>query len=316
MQTLRLKDGKYEEHWGGISMLSLMNQLGFLDVLFGQKAEAQAKDLARKYVEAINTDDFDLLAETIADDFQDEAAAPGFAQGLEGAKQAHQMLRGAFSDLVFTVQDVMAEHDKVVLRVSARGTHTGSFFGVEPTGKEVSWTGMRIFRVGPDGKFASGISEFDQVGIMQQLGVIPSLAPPPDLEGNKAIIQKLYDEENKGNIDAIDELMDPNVVIYGDAMAPLVKGTASIKEQVKAVKVAFPDLIVTIEEIAADGDKVMTRLRWTGTQTGDFMGLPASNKEMSWTAIGINRIENGKVVERWFNASTLSLLQQFGLVPS
>ena len=156
-------------------------------------------------------------------------------QGMEGAKAAHLMLREGFPDLKFTIDDLMIEGDKLVMVATGRGTNTGSFFGMPPSGKPVSWTGMRILRI-KDGKFVSGVAEFDQVGILQQMGVIPSLAPPADLEANKAIIRRLYEEENKGNVDVVDELMAPDVVIHGDALAPLQKGTAGIKEQVKAVQ--------------------------------------------------------------------------------
>jgi predicted ester cyclase len=315
LQLFRVVDGKLAQHWGGISMISLMQQLGVYDQILAPRIAEVYREMGRKYIEAINKDDFDLLAEVLSEDFIDEAAVgTAMPQGMEGAKMAHLMLRGAFPDLKFTIDDLMIEGDKLVMVATGSGTNTGSFFGIPPSGKPVSWTGMRILRI-KDGKFVSGVAEFDQVGILQQMGVIPSLGPPVDLEANKAVIRRLYEEENKGNVDVIDELMAPDVVIHGDALAPLQKGTAGIKEQVKAVQSVFEGLTVTIEDLVAEGNKVSARLRWRGRQTKDFMGIPATNKEITWTAIAVNRIENGRVAERWFIASTFNLLQQLGIIP-
>jgi predicted ester cyclase len=315
IETLRLKDGKYVEHWGGIDLVGLMSQIGFYeDVQAAQQSEA-IRELGRKYIEAINEDDFELLAQILDENFVDQAAVgTNMPQGLEGAKAAHLMLREGFPDVRFEIDELLVEGNKLVMRATGYGTNTGSFFGMPPTGKEVSWVGLRILRV-ENGKFVEGVAEFDQVGILQQMGIVPSLAPPPDLEANKEIIRRLYDEENKGNIDAIDDYMASDIVIWGDALAPYQKGTAGIKEQVKMVRQAFPDLTVTLEDLVAEGDKVTARIRWRGHFTQGFMDIPATGKECTWTAIAINRIENGKVAERWFVASTFSLLQQLGIIP-
>ena len=321
LQLFRVEDGKLAQHWGGISMFSIMQQLGIYDQVIAPGVTKIYKEMGEKYIQAINNDDFDLLAEVLAEDFVDEAASGneaidmGLPQGIEGAKAAHLMLRSGFPDLTFTLDDLLVEGDRLVMVATGRGTNTGPFFGIPATGKEVSWTGMRVLRIA-NGKFVSGVAEFDQVGILQQMGIVPSLAPPVDLEANKAVIRRLYEEENKGNVDVIDELMAPDVIIHGDALVPLQKGTAGIKEQVKAVQGVFEDLTVTIDDLVAEGDKVAARLRWKGRHVKDYMGIPASGREISWSAIAVNRLEGGRVAERWFVASTFSLLQQLGLIPS
>jgi predicted ester cyclase len=281
-------------------------------------SDEELKEMAQKYIEAINNDDFDLLAEIVAVDFKDQAQVAGMASGLEGAKQAHVMLRSAFPDVHFTLDDVVVEGDQLVMRATGSGTHKGDFFGIPATGQSVKWTGSRILRAA-NGKFVEGVNEFDQVGILQQLGVVPPFTPggaaESDPAANKAIVQRLYDEENKGNLDAIDELMSPTFVMHGDALAPITVGSDSVKESVRMVRTAFPDLVVSIENMVAAGDKVATRLRWRGTWTGGFMGLTPHGKEMTWTAIAVNRLDNGKIVERWFNSDVFGMLQQFGLIP-
>lgn len=278
----------------------------------------ELKEMGRRYIEAINNDDFELLSEIVAVDFKDQAQIEGMASGLEGAKQAHMMLRGAFPDVHFTLDDLIVEGDQLVMRATGSGTHKGDFFGIPPTGASVKWTGSRILRA-ENGKFVEGVNEFDQVGILQQLGVVPPFtagaAAEPDPEANKAVVKRLYDEENKGNLDIVDELMSPNFVMHGDALAPLTVGTEAVKDGVRMARAAFKDLVVTIEQMVAEGDKVSTRLRWRGTWTEPFMGLTPHGKEMTWTAIAVNRFENGKIVERWFNSDVFGMLQQFGLIP-
>ncbi len=102
----------------------------------------------------------------------DHNPSPGQASGLEGQKQSVSEFRAAFPDLHTTNDDLVAEGDKVVLRWSGHGTHQGSLFGIPPTGKQATFTGIEIYRL-ESGKVVERWAEFDVLGIMQQLGVIP-----------------------------------------------------------------------------------------------------------------------------------------------
>ena len=134
------------------------------------------KALMRRAYEAFNnairTGDFSPLGEVIAADIVDHNPGPGQAPGLEGVVQAFTMLRAAFSDFQITPEDVIAEGDKVVARVTIRAKHTGTFMGIPPTGKEVAQTGIDIVRIA-GGKAVERWGEFDNVGLMQQLGAMP-----------------------------------------------------------------------------------------------------------------------------------------------
>lgn len=99
--------------------------------------------------------------------------------GREGVKQFYRMLRAAFPDMHFTIDDLIAEGDRVVLRWSATGTHQGPFEGYAPTGKELRVTGIDINRVA-NGKLVECWTAVDDLGMTQQLGGIPS----PDLVGS------------------------------------------------------------------------------------------------------------------------------------
>jgi len=112
----------------------------------------------------------------------DELCAPNFIyhtptgpiHGLEGFKQFVTMYRTAFPDLHIPIDDMIAEADKVVTRWTARGTHKGDLMGIPPTGKQVTITGILIGRF-EGGKFVEGWIDFDALGMLQQLGVIPAL---------------------------------------------------------------------------------------------------------------------------------------------
>lgn len=100
--------------------------------------------------------------------------APGMeVNGPDGLKQIFTMLRNAFPDWYETTEDLFAEGDKVVFRVTGYGTHQGDFMGIPPTGKRVAMSGIDIVRI-EGGKLVEHWAIFDQVGLMQQLGVIPT----------------------------------------------------------------------------------------------------------------------------------------------
>ena len=83
------------------------------------------------------------------------------------------MYRSAFPDIQFTIEDLIAEGDKIVTRYTARGTHRGDLQGIPPTGRQVTVTGIIISRFA-NGKFVEGWLDFDALGMLQQLGVIPA----------------------------------------------------------------------------------------------------------------------------------------------
>ncbi len=91
---------------------------------------------------------------------------------LEGHKQFASMFYAGFPDLYHTVEDTVAERDKVAVRFTLRGTHTGNFMGIPPTGKSITVSAMAVLHI-VGGKITELRGEFDQMGMMQQLGVIP-----------------------------------------------------------------------------------------------------------------------------------------------
>jgi len=128
----------------------------------------------RFYEEIVNQKKRAALDEVFDPNLVDHFTPPDTPGGLEGARQAFDMYLTAFPDLHFTVEDLIAEGDEVVARVTMSGTQHGAFMGIPPTGKHVSMTGIDINRfVG--GKSVEHWVEMDRLGLMQQLGVILAL---------------------------------------------------------------------------------------------------------------------------------------------
>lgn len=131
----------------------------------------QNKAIKRQEYDAVNQKNLDALDEVIASDVTSHPARPGLAPGLEGVKQLFSSLHAAFPDLHIDVEDLIAEGDKVVARVTASGTHQGEFMGIAPTGNRVELSAIDIARIA-GGKIVEHWSNSDQLGMMQQLGVM------------------------------------------------------------------------------------------------------------------------------------------------
>jgi steroid delta-isomerase-like uncharacterized protein len=94
----------------------------------------------------------------------------------DGHRQYSEVMSRAFPDLERTIEDLVAEGDKVVARWTARGTHDGDFNGIPPTGKTAHSSGITIFRIA-DGRIVEEWAESDTLGLLQQVGAIPG-GPP------------------------------------------------------------------------------------------------------------------------------------------
>ncbi|MCI0391732.1 MAG: ester cyclase [Acidobacteria bacterium] len=101
-----------------------------------------------------------------------DPVTPDLGSGPESIKQLRTLYGTSFPDQQFTVDDLVAEGDKVVLRWTVRGTHQGELMGIAPTGQQVTVTGITIYRLA-NGKIAEEVTSWDAFGLMQQLGAIP-----------------------------------------------------------------------------------------------------------------------------------------------
>jgi steroid delta-isomerase-like uncharacterized protein len=137
------------------------------------------KDLARRNFEQLwNSRQLDIADEQLSANFvQHEPQSPFPIQGVKAYKQFVQYYLAAFPDLHFTIDDIVAEGDTVVTRWTATGTHEGNLPGIPATRRSISVTGMVCGRV-ENGKFVESWSNWDALGMLQQLGVAPTRQIP------------------------------------------------------------------------------------------------------------------------------------------
>jgi steroid delta-isomerase-like uncharacterized protein len=142
-------------------------------------AARENKAITRRiFEEVINTGDLSLADQFIAQEMVSHNNPPDAPSGMEGFKHFVTTFRAAFPDLTFTIEDMIAERDKVVARVTMRGTHKGDFMGVPATARGVDMDSIDIMRFA-DGKVVEHWGQGDVVGLLQQLGaVVPPTAQP------------------------------------------------------------------------------------------------------------------------------------------
>ena len=134
------------------------------------------KALVAEFIDALFTrGELEAVDRYLAPGFVNHDPFPGFAPDREGMRQTAQVFRQAFPDWLAGQQAHIAEGDLVAERFTARGTHQGELLGVAPTGREVVLAGINIFRV-QDGKVVERWGRTDDLGFLQQLGIVPALS--------------------------------------------------------------------------------------------------------------------------------------------
>ncbi len=137
------------------------------------------------------------------------------------------------------------------------------------------------------------------------------------IETNIAIVRRYYEKGvNHKKFGVLDEILAPGFVGFKVEGVDGGRSPAQMKATMVRVDAAFPDVVVHVDDYIAAGDKVVTRLTWTGTHLGNtYADLPDTGKRVSISIVEIWRLEGGKIVENWFEADLLSLFQQVGAVP-
>jgi len=129
-------------------------------------------------------------------------------------------------------------------------------------------------------------------------------------EESKEIVRRCYDEViNHKNLVALDGVLAGDFRHNGE-----MRGRDGQRRAVSTILTAFPDIHVAIDDLIAEGDRVVARETWSGTHRGSFMDVPPTGKRAVWSAIALLRIAGGKIFEPWVNPDDLGLLPQLGAV--
>ncbi len=136
-------------------------------------------------------------------------------------------------------------------------------------------------------------------------------------EDNKAVIRRWIEAFNERDLEAEADVLAPGFVAHvPDAPAPLhLEGLEAWRQFTAPFVEAFPDLRLTIQDIAAEGDTVAARVAFRGTHRGEFQGIPPTGKEVAFSSMEFNRVADGKVEEHWVELDLLGLMQQLGAIP-
>jgi steroid delta-isomerase-like uncharacterized protein len=305
--------------------LTMLAQLGLFPP---PNPEVNKAVQCRALEEVWNQGNLDVVDELFNPDFIYHIAGIPDVHGTEGVKQVATMFHTAFPDLHFTIEEQIAEADKLALRWTATGTHNGEFMGLPPTGNHMTVTGISFARFA-DGKFAEEWSVYDTLGMMEQLGAAPIthtdytwgassevIGEPGEEMTNTALVLYLIEKFwNQQNVNALDETHRPDALAH----LPIIPGHPLPFYMYKHVCLlhlaAFPDLRITVDDIIAEGDKVVARWTATGTHQGELMGIPASGKHVSFAGMTVHRFADDKIVENWWTYDAMGMMQQITAPP-
>lgn len=250
----------------------------------------------------------------------------GDTTGVAAFSDRLRLFLAAFPDIAFTVDLVVAEGDLAASLWTATGTHAAEWQGIPATGREVTWSGINIFRFAC-GKIAESWGEADHISLRQQLGATdvppaPETAPaatpaapaatpcPDDSPAANVAVARRWTEEviNQGQLDLLDDLLDPGIVHHG-ASFPDVQGIDGVEDALARVIAVFPEQLTVDLTVAGDN---LVAVRWSGTATheGPFFGVEATGREVTLTGINVYRFSCGRIVESWSEINALDLLRQ------
>ncbi len=132
---------------------------------------------------------------------------------------------------------------------------------------------------------------------------------------NARIVRRIYEELwNERRLEVAEEVIAEDGTNYDTGLVPMPFGPEEMKGTVRMVTAAFPDNRHEVEEVIAEGDKVVLRCTLTGTHEGAFMGIPPTGREMEVTEIHVYRLEDGKAVEHRVGRDNLGAMRQLGVI--
>ena len=287
------------------------------------------KVVARRFFEEMwNEGRLDIVDELITANMAGHAPTGEFT-GYKGEMQTISGLLVAVPDLQITIDDIIAEGNKVALRTSYVGTHTGTLMGQIPaTGLPLKITGNIIFRF-EEGKVAEAWSFADMLGLMQQIGAASPARPTPadyawsapsaatgdpgDPEANKALVRRFVNEVwNQQKLDVMDKIFSSDVVSHNPPIEYMYgrSNLEILRQGVMDYLAAYPDVYIVLDDMVAQGDLVMERWTANATHLGTLMGIPPTGRPVNFAGVILYRFAGGKIVEMWWAWDTMGMMRQ------
>ncbi len=269
--------------------------------------------MRRFFDEIVNGGDLDLIDELIAPDVIEHEAFPGLEPNREGIKQFLGLFRRAFPDLHFEVRDLLAEGDRVAARVRITGTHRGEFNGIPPTGRRIDVAALDICRI-EGGRLAEHWGNTDTLGMLQQLGVIPTSEAEPE---SAALVRTFYDAYNTRSYDTAAALVTPNARFIDVPTGQELTGPAGTRTMMEGWATAFPDSTVEIQNLIAAPDQVVVEFVGRGTHGGPLEtpegAIHATGRPVEIRFVDVWQVRDGKIAANRTYYDLASMMAQLGL---
>jgi len=134
-------------------------------------------------------------------------------------------------------------------------------------------------------------------------------------EENKAVVRRWIEAYNERDLEAEADVLATGLVVHVSAAPGPMEGLEAWRQFSGSFAEAFPDLRLTVQDIAAEGDTVAARVSFRGTHGGEFQGIPPTGKQVAFSSMEFNRVRDGKVEEHWVELDLFGLMQQLGAIP-
>lgn len=275
---------------------------------FAQKNNTKA---VQDFYGALDAGDFDKAAAYLSDDLK--ANLPLSPQPLDFAayKQIGVGFKAGFPDMHHQLLETTESGNTVAGKGYFSGTNTGAMMGNPPTENRVELPFLAYFKFNTAGKINEINLQFNLAAFNAQLMAgIPSVQ-----EMNKKATTQVMEAINNRDLDYILTTCSPGCRFNGWAPEPL--DANGYKQAMSDLLASFPDARFIVDDMVAEGDKVVVRHHLQGTHTGaPFQGIPATNRAVYVPATVTIQIKDGKSVELWLNADFLGLMMQLGAIPA
>lgn len=326
---------------------------GLLSLLPGTAAVAQTGEvtgtdhkavISQFYEEVLNQGDFRLMPDLFAPDYTHRAPG-GVELTLDTYTASLEAMRTALPDFTATVEVLLADVDGIwaASRVVYSGTLDQDWEvngeAVEPTGKKVTWALNVMHRFNDAGQLVEDQVSYDRLSLYSQLGIspLPALLSETLLTGNytpavmtaepaavameaiheEAFLHVMFDAINDGDLDAIDMYMSPDHIAH----EPFGNFTREqFREVIAGFRATVPDLVVTVDAVAAEGDWLAARVTYAGTFSqpigNGILTIPPTNEPIFLVINVFVRYQDGIGIEDFKEYDRLGWLQQGGLLPT
>ena len=267
----------------------------------------QNRGLVRRFLEEIwSRGDQQAIRDCLTDDFTFVLSFTT-VRGIPAFREMVERNRGAFRDLTYHVDDTVVEETRAAAFWTMTSTHVGTWREVEGTNRDVSIRGMTFFYI-RDGRIYEAYVENDVLGLMTQIGGV-TMTPP--LRRNKELLSRYIDIVLNGrDVSRFEEVVATDFVARrGDQT---LQGIDTLRKQMESWWEAFPDLRFEADRMVAEGDQVAISYIAPGTHLGQFSGIRATGRRVTWRGLMVYTIRDNKVagaVAEWNDGEVVGELR-------